>query len=154
MKLWATPCRANQEGWVMVESSDKMWFTGEGNVKALQDSCLENPMNSMKRQKDMTLKDELLRSVGAQYATGEEWRNNPRKNEQMGPKWKQSEAWRPEVHGVTKIWTPLSDWTEMMKRMHFTFIVICSTSSDLNLHNITFHHCSLIAQLVKNLPAM
>ena len=66
----------------MVESSDKMWFTGEGNVKALQDSCLENPMNSMKRQKDMTLKDELLRSVGAQYATGEEWRNNPRKNEQ------------------------------------------------------------------------
>ena len=74
-------CRANQDGWVMVESSDKTCSTGEGNVKALQDSCLENPMNSMKRQKDMTLKDELLRSVGAQ-----EWRNNPRKNEEMEPK--------------------------------------------------------------------
>ena len=65
------PCRA------MVESSDKMWSTGEGNGKPLQYSCLENPMNSMKRQKDRTLKDELPRSVGAQYATGDQWRNNP-----------------------------------------------------------------------------
>ena len=63
-----------------------MWSTGEGNVKPLQYSCLENPMNSMKRQKDRTLKDTLLRSVGAQYATGEEWRNNSRKNEGMKQK--------------------------------------------------------------------
>ena len=67
----------------MVESSDKMWSTGEGNGKPLQYSCLENPVNSMKRQKDRTLKDELPRLVGAQYATGEEWRNNSRKNEEM-----------------------------------------------------------------------
>ena len=65
----------------MVERSDKMWSTGEGNGKPLQYSCLENPMNSMKRQKDRTLKDELPRSVGAQYATGDQWRNNSRKNE-------------------------------------------------------------------------
>ena len=67
----------------MVESSDKMWSTGEGNGKPLQYSCLENPMNSMKRQKDRTLKDELPRSVGAQYGTGEEWRNNSRKKEEV-----------------------------------------------------------------------
>ena len=73
----------------MVESSDKMWSTGEGNGKPLQYSCLGNPMNSMKRQKDRTLKDELLRSVGAQYATGYQWRNNSRKNEEMKPKLKQ-----------------------------------------------------------------
>ena len=70
----------------MVESSDKMWPTGEGNGKQLQHSCLENPMNSMKRQKDMTLKDELPRLVGAQYATGEERRNSSRKNEDAEPK--------------------------------------------------------------------
>ena len=73
----------------MVESSDKMWSTGEGNGKPLQDSCLESPMNSMKRQKDRTLKDECPRSVGAQYATGEKGRNNSRKNEEMEPKQKQ-----------------------------------------------------------------
>ena len=73
----------------MVKSSDKTWSTGEGNGKPLQYSCLENPMNSMKRQKDRTLKDELPRSVGAQYATGEEWRNNSRKNEETKPKGKQ-----------------------------------------------------------------
>ena len=73
----------------MVESSDKMRFIGEGNGKPLQHSCLENPVNSMKRQKDMTLKDELPSSVGAQYATGEEWRNNSRKNEEMEQKQKQ-----------------------------------------------------------------
>ena len=76
-------CRTTQDRWVMVESSDKIWSTGEGNGKALQYSCLENTMNSMKRQKDITLKNELPRSVGAQYATGEEWRNNYRKNEEM-----------------------------------------------------------------------
>ena len=65
----------------MVESSDGMWSTGEGNGKPLQYSFLENPMNSMRKQKDMTLKDELPRSVGAQYASGDQWRNNSRKNE-------------------------------------------------------------------------
>ena len=73
----------------MVETSDKMWYPGEGNGKPLQYSCLENPMNSMKRQKDRTLKDECPRSVGAQYATGEEWRNNSRKNEEIEAKQKQ-----------------------------------------------------------------
>ena len=67
-----------------------MWVcTGEGNGKPLQYSCLENPMNSMKRQKDRTLKDELPRSVGAQYATGDQWGNNSRKNEETEPKQKQ-----------------------------------------------------------------
>ena len=80
---------ATQDGRVMVERSDRMWSTGEGNGKPLQYSCLENPMNSMKRQKVRTLKDELPRSVGAQYATGDQWRNNSRKNEETGPKQKQ-----------------------------------------------------------------
>ena len=83
------PCRATQDGRVMVERSDKMWSTGEGNGKPLQYSCLENPTNSMKRQKDRTLKDELPRPVGAQYATADQWRNNSRKNEEMEPKQKQ-----------------------------------------------------------------
>ena len=83
------PCRATQDRQVMVESSDKMWSTGEGNGKPLQYSWLENPMNSMKRQKDRTMKDELPRSVGAQYAAGDQWRNNSRKNEEMEPKQKQ-----------------------------------------------------------------
>ena len=66
-----------------------MWSTGEGNGKPLQYSCLENTMNSLKREKDRTLKDELPRSVGAQYVTGYEWRNNSRKNEETEPKQKQ-----------------------------------------------------------------
>ena len=70
----------------MVESSDKTWSTGEENGIPLQHSCLENSMNSMKRQKERTLKEELPRSVGAQYATGDQWRNNSRKNEGMEPK--------------------------------------------------------------------
>ena len=86
------PCTATQDGWVMVESSDKMWPAGQGNGKPLQYSCLENPMNNMKRQKDRTLKDELPRSVGAQYATGEEWRCSSRKNEEAEPKTKQCPA--------------------------------------------------------------
>ena len=73
----------------MVESSDKTWSTGEGNGKPLQYSCLENSMNNMKRQKDMTLKDGISGLVGVQYATGDQWRNNSRKNEEMGPKRKQ-----------------------------------------------------------------
>ena len=79
-------CRATQDRWVMVESSGKTRFTGEGNGKPLQYSCFENPMNSIKRQTDRTLKDELPRSVGAQYATEEQWRNNSRNNEEMEPK--------------------------------------------------------------------
>ena len=80
------PCRKMQDTQVMVETSEKTWSTGDGNGKPLQYSCLENPMNSMKRQKDRTLKGELSRSVGAQYATGDQWRNNSRKNEEMEPK--------------------------------------------------------------------
>ena len=80
---------ATQDGWVIVERSDRMWSTGKGNSKPLQYSCLENTMNSMKRQNDRILKKELPRLVGAQYATGDQWRNNFRKNEGMEPKHKQ-----------------------------------------------------------------
>ena len=80
---------ARQNGQVMVESSDKTWSTGEGNGKPLQYSCLENPMNSMKRQNDRTQKGELPRWVGAQIATGDQCRNNSTKNEGMEPKQKQ-----------------------------------------------------------------
>ena len=90
------PGGATQDGWVMLERSDRMWSTGEGNCKPLQFSCLENPMNSIKRQKDRTLKDELPRLVGAQYATGDQWRNNCRNNEGMEPKQKQ----HPVVDGT------------------------------------------------------
>ena len=83
------PCGATESGWVMVERSDRVWSTGEGNGKPLQYSFLENPMNSVKRQNDRTLKEELPRSVGAQYANGGQWRNNSRKNEEMQPKNKQ-----------------------------------------------------------------
>ena len=83
------PCRATQHGWVMVESSYKTWSTGEVNGKPLQYSCLENPKSRMKRQNDRTPEDELPKSVGAQYATGDQWRNNSRKNEGMKPKQKQ-----------------------------------------------------------------
>ena len=72
-----------------MEKSDRIWSTGEGNGKPLQYSCLENPMNNMKRQNDRILKEKLPRSVGAQYATGVQWRNNSRKNEEMEPKQKQ-----------------------------------------------------------------
>ena len=82
-------CGASQDGWVIVERSGRMWSTGEGNGKPLQYSCLENPINSMKRQNDRILKEELLRSVGAQYATRDQWRNNSRKNEAMETKQKQ-----------------------------------------------------------------
>ena len=82
-------CRATQGRQVLVKSSDKTWSTGEANGKPLQYSCLENPTNNMKRQKDRTLKDELPRSIGAQYVTGDQWRNNSRKNEEMEPKQEQ-----------------------------------------------------------------
>ena len=87
------PCGATQEGRVKVERSDRMWSTGEGNGKPLQYSCLENLMNSMVMQKDRTLKDELPRSVGTQYATGDQWSNNFRKNEGMGPKQNNTQLW-------------------------------------------------------------
>ena len=80
---------ATQDRRVMVQRSDRVWFTGEGNGKPLQYSCPENLMNSMKRQKDRTLKDELPRLVGAQYATRNLWRNKSRKNKEMEPKQKQ-----------------------------------------------------------------
>ena len=83
---------ATEDGRVMVERSDRMWSTGEGNGKPLQYSCLENPMNSMKSHNDRILKGELPGSVGAQYATGDPWRNNSRKNEGMEPKQKQYPA--------------------------------------------------------------
>ena len=83
------PCKATQDEPVMVEISDRMWSTEDGNGKHLQYSCLDNPVNSMKRQKDRTLKDELPRLVGAQYATGDQWRNNSRKNEETEPKQKE-----------------------------------------------------------------
>ena len=86
------PCGAIQDEWVMVESSDRMWSTGEWNGKPLQYSCLENPMNSMKQQ----LNDEIRKSVGAEYATGDQWRNNSIKNKRMEPKQKQ----HPVVDGT------------------------------------------------------
>ena len=86
--LWGHTRRAG-----MVERSDKMWSTGEGNGKPLQYSCLENPKNSMKRQNDRILKEELDRSVGAQYATGDQWRNNSRKKEGMESKQNNTQLW-------------------------------------------------------------
>ena len=91
MKL-SHACGATQDGWVMMERSDRMWSTGEGNGKPLQYSCLEDSMNSMKRQNGRILKEVLPRSIGAQYATGGQWRNNSRKNEEMEPKQKQYPA--------------------------------------------------------------
>ena len=85
-------CRATQDGRAMVEKSDRMLSTREGNGKPLQYFCLENPMNSMKRQSDRIPKEVLPRSVGAQYATGDQWRNNSRKNEGVEPKQKQYPA--------------------------------------------------------------
>ena len=96
-------CGATQEGQVMVESPDKMWCTGEGHGKPLQHSCLENSMNNMKRQKDITLKDELPRSISAWYATAEEQRNSSRWNGEAEPEGKQ----RPAVDvsgGESKVW--------------------------------------------------
>ena len=82
-------CGATQDGQVMVERSDRAWSTGKGNGKPLQYSCLDNSMNSMKRQKDKIPKEDLPGPVGAQYATGDQWRNNSRKNEGMELKQKQ-----------------------------------------------------------------
>ena len=88
-------CGATQDGWVMVDRSVRMQSTGEGNGKPLQHSCLENTMNSMKRQNDRIPKEELPRSLGAQYATADQWGNNSRKNEGMEPmqKKKNTQLW-------------------------------------------------------------
>ena len=83
------PCRANQDGQVKVESSDKTWSIGEENGKPLQYSCLENPVNSMNRQKYIILKDETPGLVGVQCATRKEWRNSSKRNEEAEPKQKQ-----------------------------------------------------------------
>ena len=85
-------CGATQDRWVMVVRSNRMWSTGEGDGKPLQYSCLENPMNSMKRQNDRILKEELPRSASTQYVTGEEQRNSSRRNEEAEPKQKQHPA--------------------------------------------------------------
>ena len=86
-----------------------MWSTGEGNGKPLQYSCLENPMNSMRRQNDRTLKEEFPRSVGAQYATGDQWRNNSRKNEGMEPRQKQYQLWMGLVIEARSMMTSLAE---------------------------------------------
>ena len=104
MKLWVCCVGPSKmDGSDMVESSDKIWSTGEGNGKPLQYSCLENSMNIMKSWKDRTLKGELSRLVGAQYATGDQWRNNSGKNEEMEPKWKQYPAVDVTGDG-SKVW--------------------------------------------------
>ena len=87
--LWGHPRWAG-----MVERSDRTWSTGEENGKPLQYSCLKNPMNSMKRQNERILKEVLPRSVGAQYATGDQWRNNFRKNEGMEPNQNNTQLWK------------------------------------------------------------
>ena len=84
---------ATQDGWVMVERSDRMWPTGEWNGKPLQYSFLENPMNSMKRHNDRILKEELPRSVGAQYATGDQWRNNSKRMKGWSQSKKNTQLW-------------------------------------------------------------
>ena len=89
MKATRHSVQTTKDEWVLGESFDKVWISGGRNGKPLQYSCLENPMNSMKRQKGRTLKDELPRSVGAQHATRDQWRTNSRKNEETEPKQKQ-----------------------------------------------------------------
>ena len=87
------PFGVTQDGCIMVERSDRMWSTGEGNGKPLQYSCLENPMNTIKRQNDRILKEELPRLVGAQYVTGDQGRNNSRKNKGMELKQNNTQLW-------------------------------------------------------------
>ena len=112
MKLWSTPCRTTEDGHVMVERSNKTWFTGKGNDQALQYSCLENTMNSMKRQKDRTLKDELPRPVGAHWGG---WMASPTPWTWV---WASSRSWwwtrKPGVlqfMGSQRDMTELLNWT-------------------------------------------
>ena len=124
MKLWAILCRATQNGWVMVESSDKMWSTWEGNGKPLQHSCLENSMNTMKRQKGMTLKDEIPTLVGTQNATGDEWSNNSRKNEEMEPNQKQHPVGLVTCDG-SKVWC----YKELFNSVQFSRSVVSDSAT-------------------------
>ena len=106
----------------MVERSDRMWSTGEGNGKPLQYSCLENPMKSMKRQNDRTLKDELPKLVGAQYATGNQWRSNSRKNEGMEPKQQQHPVVDVTGDGSKVLCYKKQDSTvSYLQEMHFKY---------------------------------
>ena len=99
----------------MQTGGDKTWSTGEGNGKPLQYSCLEKPMNSMKRQKYRTLKDELPKSVGAQYATRDQWRNNSRKNEEMEPRQKQQSV---DQHFILTHFHKYLAWVKLHNRKH------------------------------------
>ena len=104
----------------MVERSDRIWSTGEGNGKPLQYSCLENSMNSINRQNDRILKEELPRSVGAQYATGDQWRNNSRKNEGMESKQKEypdGRDWGQEEKGTTE--AEMAGWHHRLNGSEF-----------------------------------
>ena len=85
--------RTTQDGQVMMERSDRMWSTGEGNAKQLQCSCIENLMISMKRQNDRILKEELPRSLGAQYATGDQWRNTPERMKRWSQSKNNTQLW-------------------------------------------------------------
>ena len=87
------PCRATQDAWVMAENSDKMWSTGEGNGKSLQYCFLENPVNSMKKQKGMTLEDEIPRLIGAQYATGKSGEITPERMKRQSQSKNNSQLW-------------------------------------------------------------
>ena len=150
------PSKATKDGWVMLESSDKMWSTGEGNGKPHQNSCLENSMNSMKRQKDRALKDELPRSVHAQYATGDQWRNNSRKNKEIEPKQKQhpgvdvtgdrSKVWYHSVQfrsvqSLSRVWLFSTPW-------------IAARQASLSIMDPTFQipmqYCSLLSDTIKS----
>ena len=120
MKLWAMPCRATQDGQAMVKSSNKTWSTGEGNGKPLQYSCLESPMNSMKRQKDRTLKRWTPQVYRCPYAIGDQWRNNSRKNKEMAPKQKQHPVVDVTGDG-SKLWCHKEQyciWTWNVKSMN------------------------------------
>ena len=148
MKLWAMACWATQDGQAMVESSDKMWSIGEGNCKPFQYSCLGNPINSLKRQKNRTLKDELPRSVGAQYATGDQWRNNSRKNEETEPSKYNTQLWMWLVMEARLCEGGFKKIVFLMTLPFYLFIFIFWLYSDqgLNLCPLRWKHGVLTAR--------